>query len=209
MSLEYQIIVNEQLESIRARLGSMQSEAENVLRRAIRQTGNAVRKRMLEEARARYAETDPRLLANSALKVSAKGDGMTVTLRSRGSPNDLAKFEHQPAPGVRAPVSAHVLAENAMKEIRGQPRPFVNTFRNGKVAILRRVPGETYTLGRAYAVRKLLGWDLTRVETLRTVSTPQMLHKDEVTEAAYKQFVEDLPAAIEKLIARTLKKGTA
>ena len=61
MSLEYQIKVSEQLESIRARLGSMQSEAESVLRRAIRQTGNAVRKRMLEEARARYAETDPRL----------------------------------------------------------------------------------------------------------------------------------------------------
>lgn len=209
MSLEYQVKVDQQLESIRARLGSMQSEAENVLRRAIRQTGNTVRKRMLEEARARYAETDPRLLANSALKVSAKGDGMTVTLRSRGSPNDLSKFEHQPAPGVRAPVSAHVLAENAMKEIRGQPRPFTATFRNGKIAILRRVPGETYRSGRAYAVRKLLGWDLTRVEKLLTISTPQMLHNDEVVDAAYAQFAEELPAAIEKLIARTLKKGTA
>lgn len=209
MSLEYQVNVDQQLAAIRQRLGALEGEAETVLKAAIRQTANAVRKRMLETARERYAEQDPSLLANKTLKLSQKGDGMTVTLRAHGAANDLAKFEHQPGPNVRAPVSAHVLAENALKQIGGQPKPFTATFRNGKIAILRRVPGETYRSGRAYAARKLLGWDLTRVEKLVTVSTPQMLHSDEAVDAAYAQFSSDLPAAIEKQIAKILKKGAS
>lgn len=215
MSLEYAIDVSKQLEAIRERLGELQSQAEPVLRRAVRQTGNAVRKSMLEAARARYAEQDASMLSNKALKVSAKGDGMTVTLRARGRPTDLSKFEYQPTPGIRAPVSAHVLAANALKEIHGgkdksgkeMPEPFVVVLNSGHIGIMRRVPGETYAYGKKYMARKLLGWDLTRVEQLKSVPVPKMFDNDEVIDEARQQFNDLLPAMIEKQIASAIRKG--
>lgn len=208
MSLEYVVDVSKQLEAIRQQLGDLQSQAEPVLRRAVRQTGNAVRKSMLEAARARYVEQDASMLSNKTLKVSAKGDGMTVTLRARGRPTDLSKFEYQPTPGIRAPVSAHVLAENALKEIKGEPRPFVVVLNSGHIGIMRRVPGEEYAYGKKYMARKMLGWDLTRVEQLKSVPVPKMFDNDEVIDEAQQQFNDLLPAMIEKQIASAIRKGS-
>lgn len=200
------IDLQEQLTAIRERLNGMEEETEGVLRRAIRNAGTSIRKSMINEARERYAVIDKKLLKSNALRVTQQKNAMSVTLRSKGRPNDLAKFEHAPNPGGKTPVSARVLAQNAMKQISGTPKPFVVEMRNGHVAIMRRVPGETYKSGMAYAARKMLGWDLTRIESLYTISTPQMFSSDDTIDAARHEFMDVLPGKIEQQIAKLLKK---
>ena len=150
--IEYQVNVDEQLAEIRKRLAGMEGKAENILRKAIRNAGTNVRKTMLKAARERYAEADKKLLGTKTINVSQQKNAMSVTLSAKGRPNDLSKFEHTPKKrGGKTPVAARVLAQNAMKQIGGTPKPFIAVMSNGHVAIMRRVPGEKYKYGPAFS----------------------------------------------------------
>ena len=209
MSLEYSVDYFDQMKLIEERLGTLRGKSKDVLREAINDTARNVKKTMLEKARERYAESDPAVLANKQLKLTtAKADGLTAVLRSRGKSLDMPKFSVFPhAPQQRTTVTAKILEENGMKAISGEPKPFLVQFKNGHLAVLRRVPGEEYGMSNAGMIRRLLGWDITKVKKLVTVSTPQMLHEEEVTDSALDLFQTMLPDAVGKSIRKAIKKG--
>lgn len=191
----------------------LQKEVPKVLRSALSAAARRVRKRVVEEAASRYAyqEQDTWKATNSGaikLKAGTKRDKFYTRFTSTGPMNELMDFMVSPAtyePGRRGSVKGKVMAAGALRNLGGNPKPFITKFKSGHIAVVARVPGKSYTKG--LSERQGAKLDTTKIESLLSPSVPSMVQNAGLRETAEELMEAELPVQIQKAIKRTLKKA--
>lgn len=192
-------------EYISAMLGDLYEKTERTLINAINMAGRKVRSKIVKDAKGDYLFTgkgaDGLSLKGFRFSAARMGEGV-ATLTARGAMTELINFMVNPrdeAHGADRPevYAAHVLRRTAPKLLDGEPKPFVTTFRSGHTAIVVRVPG------------KHMRSDPTRdaVEKLLSPAVPHMLKNAAIRNDAEGEFFRQLPTAVNRAIASTLKRA--
>lgn len=180
-------------------LGDLKDETPKVLRSALSTTARRVRKKVVKEAKERYAYQDDGAWANSnkgaiKLKAKSKRDAFYTRLVSTGPMNELMDF--MVSPGAYAPQSrpdayaAKVLSAGALQVLGDTPKPFIAKFKSGHIAVVQR-KGK-----KKLPVKKLL-----------SPAVPSMVQNAGLRSTAEELMATELPVQIQKAIQRTLRKA--
>lgn len=131
-------------------LGDLQRKAPNALRNAVNQTARRYRDEVQKRVQSEFVIAKKSMVSkNNLMKIrQAKVSDMTAVLTSKGEMSELMQFEAKPKKVTndykRKPksYSARVLSDSSLKELNGNPKPFVVRFKSGHVAMVARVPGK-------------------------------------------------------------------
>lgn len=204
------------LENIIEAIEGISYKAPTLLKNALNTTGKESMKRIREGIAKRYAITSPEIdLQKSMRRISATYANPRTIMESSGPRNTLADFVVTPrrlAHGTDRPqsYSGKVLISRTLKEleVNGQ-KPFLTKFENGHGDIVVRVPGKKYKQSKKLAERMKKRLDLTKIEVLTTVATPQMMgvvYNREVAEDETKRLAANLQKEIKKFFDARDKK---
>lgn len=209
------------LENIINAIDGISYKAPTLLKNALNATGKESMKQLREGIAKRYAITSPGIdLQKSLRRISATYANPRTIMQSSGLRNTLADFVVSPrrlAHGASRPksYSGKVLISRALKELEvNKQKPFITRFNNGEGKkwhddIVVRVPGKEYKDAQKRRERLKKRLDLTKIEVLTTVATPQMMgvvYNREVSEDESKRLVENLRKEIKKFFNARDKK---
>jgi len=171
----------------------MVSAAPGAVARGLNETLDEAKKRLVEEARARYAVNAAGARHLDDLKQSKRAgpSSLVAEMRIKKMRNDLGYFEtfpDQPMPGVqwhnapRGGFKGHVLTGTSMKTLPGgygTSKAFLSRFKSGHVGMVQRLLGSksrnTVTGSGKPRWRNKFG-DVEKVQTLGSPSAAAMIN---------------------------------
>lgn len=131
------------LAKVEKKLGSMKSEAGNVLKKALNDTAKQARKQLAEEAQKTYVVKSGKF--NKSMKIkNATAGNLKAVINSSGGVMELKDFKVSPAKyatGLNRPtaIKAKVLKSGGMKTLeKGGIKAFIGKFANGHVSVMQR-----------------------------------------------------------------------
>lgn len=221
-----EIDIDAELAKLQKRLEGLPKDVcSRALVNALNMAGRKVRAQMVKDAKGEYALKDKKILnstnkAEGAPQFSAArgnfaetGPTLEAKIYAHGPVRDIMDYMFTPNSATSG-AAAKVLNSSSLKEVlKNGVKAFQTRFDSGLVAIVARVPGQTYTAkGKKSREKKLVmrghspKADMTRIKKLLSPSVPHMLNKEKVRGQAKNLFYDKLQAAIEKQVEKTLKK---
>ncbi len=213
------------VKEIQKALGVYSSKAPSVLANALNATATQVQKQIKKYIKQNYAlskEELPKLTGTKRMRIQRASTGrLSATIWVKSGSLHLTSFQVSPdepsATNGRGTVKAKVMKSSTMEPIYGfedskRLETFIAKFRNGKTAVVHRVPGEPYKreLARREAI-KYPRWgrknDTTRLQAKFSNSYPMMAKK--AFERSDGEINKILQEQINKRIAQTLAKEAA
>ena len=209
-----QIDTEGEIAKIGKQLGSLHDKAPNVLASALNSTRTKSTTLIKNAIRKRYAYQRKDKLKNAFSYRRATKQHLDTTIFIASEVQHLSDFKISPTSPSNSDygaAKAQVMKNGGIKPIEGDGvKAFIAKFASGKVAIVRRVPGQRYKTSGALNARLAKygkSADSTRIKALLGPSIPKMaatVHKEEGIDEETRKLLQ---ANIQKQIAKTIEKA--
>lgn len=185
------------LDDIKKYLEAIPDEAESVLRQSVNKAVQIAHREALIQISRRYT-ISMQSVEKEFKEISAKGGSIAARLESRGRPRGAVNFNVNPKEGSPSPAWTSKRGY-ATEILRGQFEDVSNDYfwiqlKGGHVHLARRSKEKEIVNGKEVSV--------TRYRVFRTVSTPQMLGNEEVSE----KVTEVTKAALENIFSAAMER---
>lgn len=197
------------LKEIEKACTDMQRNYKQLMKKSLNAAGKEIKKLAIQEDSERYAFKKKKTIKENVKEDKATAGKLEYIIKATNERLEVGDYhvtnrkvlkgDARPKKGIKGKV----LKENDTKQLKvNGVLAFVTQFKSGHVAVVVRVPGESYSHPEE---RESKGWDTTRIEKLLSPSVHKSLkHAFPYKEKeAYKILLEEISKEINKTLGGT------
>ena len=167
---------NRMLEEIEKACTNMERNYKQLMKKSINAAGKQIQKLAIQEDSERYAFKKKKTIKDNVKEKKATAGELEYIIEATSKRLEVGDYHvtnMKPGRKPKKGIKGKVLEKNGSKTLKSNGvLAFVTQFQSGHIAVVVRVPGETYTNSEE---RRSKGWDTTKIEKLLSPSVHKSL----------------------------------